>query len=315
MPTESAPHRLARLLADAFDVDIQVFTEQALARLRETPAGTQLAAWASANRPGFEALIRIASVVARRVPRDRGIVSDAIADALSRLPVQFRRAFVEQVNPRSLIPPEGPRSVADFELMQASCLDPELLQQWLEAKPLKGDTTGESLRLVRSCLIADWIKQGRVRRLDYKALKLRPDEETPGFLHMRVGRQALLRGMKREGSLVLRVGWVLDPDTVPAFLVWLANPTDKKVASVARDPDVLTLVAEVATDEALSFIADLIGPEYPAIIRRVREDGRVDQKAVDEALRRRKAPKNRAALLKMLARLAESDRRAVDDQA
>jgi hypothetical protein len=101
-------HDVARVVVDAFDVDIQLFYSNLLEKFRNTPLGDNVAAYANKNPAAFEAFLRILSVAVQRLPKDHNILTETIADHLQRLPVELRRAMFGNITSS----PKGQSSVA-----------------------------------------------------------------------------------------------------------------------------------------------------------------------------------------------------------
>lgn len=92
MGTATPLDELARILVDAFDVDIQLYMGKALRELRATPSGERLVEWARGNPRTFETLLRALSVVAQQFPGNQSLIQETLRDQLARLPVEIRRA-------------------------------------------------------------------------------------------------------------------------------------------------------------------------------------------------------------------------------
>jgi hypothetical protein len=87
---------LAQILIDAADVDIRTFQSKLVSSVRNRPAGRNLAFWAQDNPAGFEVLVHGLSIAAKQLGRNirnKGMVSELLADQLSHLPYEFRQAF------------------------------------------------------------------------------------------------------------------------------------------------------------------------------------------------------------------------------
>lgn len=84
---------VARIVVDAFDVDIQLFYGRLLEKFRNTPMGDNFAAFAEKNPAAFEAFLRVLSAAVQTLPKDKNILTETVADHLQRLPVEIRRAM------------------------------------------------------------------------------------------------------------------------------------------------------------------------------------------------------------------------------
>jgi hypothetical protein len=135
---------IARFLIDAFDVDMQLFMGRALARLKDTPAGMTLATWAQSNPLAFEALLRLISGYAQRLPRDSSLLMQAVSDQLARLPVEVSRTIGPESN-AGTSPESGPFDAPEFrkqyelalegltdeQLAQVARLSPPRIREWV----------------------------------------------------------------------------------------------------------------------------------------------------------------------------------------
>lgn len=136
------------VLADAFDVDIQLYMGKVLAKLRQTSWGATFVEWANAHHLLFEMLIRMISVAVQRVPNpDRNIVMSAATDALENLPIELRRAVLGDApvisSSSSKALPEGDsffdryeqalESLSDEELLQVAGLGSTRLKEWVNS--------------------------------------------------------------------------------------------------------------------------------------------------------------------------------------
>ena len=84
---------ISKLIIDAFDMDIQMFSSQAISNLHESPVGYQFANWAKKNPKKFEALLRSLSVFIRQLPKNNKFLPEIIFEQLTRLPLELRRGI------------------------------------------------------------------------------------------------------------------------------------------------------------------------------------------------------------------------------
>ena len=84
---------ISKLIIDAFDMDIQMFSSQAISNLHESPVGYQFADWAKKNPKKFEALLRSLSVFIRQLPKNNKFLPEIIFEQLTRLPLELRRGI------------------------------------------------------------------------------------------------------------------------------------------------------------------------------------------------------------------------------
>ena len=98
-------NKIASIIMDALDVDIQLFIGKTLKNLTGTPSGEMFADWAKENPIQFGVLIRTISVLAQRIPNDNNLLKKAIINQLERLPVELHRTVfndkTETINPTS----------------------------------------------------------------------------------------------------------------------------------------------------------------------------------------------------------------------
>jgi len=89
---------IAEVLLDFFDVDIQLSYVRIIEKLKDTPNGERLSAWARANPMPFEALIRLLSMAVNKVPKNKNILTQTIADHIRRLPREIRGSLLGYSN-------------------------------------------------------------------------------------------------------------------------------------------------------------------------------------------------------------------------
>ncbi|MFH0775587.1 MAG: hypothetical protein V2A53_08900 [bacterium] len=124
---------IARFLVDAFDVDMQLYMGKAMRQLKDTPTGMKFVAWAESNPMAFEALLRLISASAQRIPKDKSLLMQAVLDQLGRLPVEIHRSIIEDNNESLLTSQEKiPLVAEDFRKRYEEALEglsDELLEQ------------------------------------------------------------------------------------------------------------------------------------------------------------------------------------------
>jgi hypothetical protein len=89
MSEQNALNTIARVIIDAFDVDIHIYTIQFLRKLRETSFGIRFATWAENNPTALMNLLRASSVIVQRLPKNDSLVIETITDHLKNLPVDI----------------------------------------------------------------------------------------------------------------------------------------------------------------------------------------------------------------------------------
>jgi len=89
---------IAEFLLDFFDVDIQLSYVRIIEKLKDTPKGERLSAWAQANPMAFEALVRLLSMLASKVPKNNSVLTQTISDHIRRLPREIRGTFLGYSN-------------------------------------------------------------------------------------------------------------------------------------------------------------------------------------------------------------------------
>ena len=156
MNKENMLDELARVLVDAFDVDIQLYQRQILSRIASSPQCSQFVVWANSNPQAFTMLLRAVSSLLRRVPHDHNIALKLVTDQLKRLPVEIHRIFLEPSavntscinakNTNELATISGPtfrenyeeaiKDLSEEDLMTVASLPKNRLAEWID-NPVK----------------------------------------------------------------------------------------------------------------------------------------------------------------------------------
>ena len=123
MPAEREWDAIARVLVDAYDVDLQNYQTRLVRDLKNTPSGARFVDWAERNRSTFEILLRVVSVAVQRLPRDRGVILDTVRDQLARLPADVRDAVLTDSSTDSGGPARGLLSDREFSQQYEAALE------------------------------------------------------------------------------------------------------------------------------------------------------------------------------------------------
>jgi len=184
----------------------------------------------------------IAGKLAQRIDEESTMPGEAFTKYLESLALRDVQAVADE--PDIWL---GELSTADAEWIQASQAPAELYDEWSNAPEEE-----------RPLLMARWVSEGRVRRINFgpgRGLS----SETPGFCYMRRGRELLSTGKKQQGFALIRAGLELDPVVASeAFALWLANPLNKESENLLDD------------DEVVGFVREIYGPDMPTKIKDMR---------------------------------------------
>lgn len=114
--------KIAQIIVDAFDVDMQIGAGDLIDKLMASLQGQQFAAWARANPTQFAVLIRGFSIVAKQVGRDKGLLASTIFDQLSRIPAQLHKTIFDT--------PSGQSGATNFTASLIKTVAEELARGW-----------------------------------------------------------------------------------------------------------------------------------------------------------------------------------------
>lgn len=146
--TTTTINEIARVLVDAFDVDLQLYIGKSLKALRNTSNGQKFADWAESNKLIFEVMLRGISVLVQKLPKDnKTILYETIVQQLERLPVEIRRAVIDD-SPTFTNSPlnknifdeafnkkyeQALEGLTDDELLQVAKLNQDNLIEWVNS--------------------------------------------------------------------------------------------------------------------------------------------------------------------------------------
>ena len=89
-------NKLSQLLAESFNLDIQLFVEHSLKAFNSTPAGRNIYNWATNNKVAFEGILRLLSIVVQEQKiNDKSTIAKVFNFQLERLPRELRRIMLE----------------------------------------------------------------------------------------------------------------------------------------------------------------------------------------------------------------------------
>lgn len=150
----SSADTVAKVVIDAFDVDVQIFAARLLRDLTQTGFGAQFATWAQTNPGAFDVMLRAFSAAVQAGPRNRSLLAEAVRDQAARLPVELRRAILGEE-------PTGPSTSSSGYPLS----DPDFTRRYEEA--LQG-LSEEQLRAVAR------LSQTRLKEWVYSPAAIRP---------------------------------------------------------------------------------------------------------------------------------------------
>lgn len=158
--SENDVTKIIKIIIDAFDVDIQLYTAKVLKRLRQSDVGFHFAEWAESNPVVFESSLRVFSTAIQQLPKNGSIAMETLSDHLRRFPVELRRATIEDVNDVIEEPSlkndvhgkfkknyeEAVASISEEERLIVASLSHNRLVHWVN-----------SPEAIRSALLSHWV--------------------------------------------------------------------------------------------------------------------------------------------------------------
>lgn len=93
---ESPSKQIAKLVIDAFDLDIHIYMANVLKQAKGTEAGIAFSSWAADHPSLFESLLRVFSSLIQQLPSNDNILTETIYDHLQRLPFEIWRVTTSE---------------------------------------------------------------------------------------------------------------------------------------------------------------------------------------------------------------------------
>ncbi len=148
---------IARVFIEAFDMDIQIFLKNVLARLGETQVGHNIKKWSRSNPIQFNVLLRVISFSIQHIPqKNNNILLSTVKSQLTRLPAAVtglidepeEEAFLNQDadNQDSFILSDGVGTLKGWTMANSDPMKPKTsLYEFLEVSSVMLYELGNSM--------------------------------------------------------------------------------------------------------------------------------------------------------------------------